>query len=401
LIANERAMQLAGIDAATPDPEGGRIVRWPDGKPTGVFEENAMDLMTHPWEVWQKERPEEELHEEWADALRYAEDICLAYGITSFQDAGTLRPRLDFIRKWVEADHSRIRMWMMLRTSLSQWETHSESLPWKNLGEDRLTVRSVKVYADGALGSYGAWLLQSYTDRPDLEGQIVTPMDTLKAFGELAIRRNIQVCVHAIGDRGVREVLDVFEHVMEENPTKDNLRWRIEHAQHIDTADIPRFASLGVVASMQPIHCISDAPFVEKRLGPDRARMGAYVWRSLLDYGTRFAIGTDTPIEPVDPFLNIYAAITRKRLDTQAPFYPEQAMTRKEALHSYTLGNAWAAFEEKQKGSLSPGKWADLIILSQNILTCPEEAIPHTRVRRTMIAGEEVYTHPGLPPLVK
>lgn len=399
LIANQAAMTAAGIDASTPDPAGGRIIRQPDGKPTGVFEENAMGLITDPWQQWLQDRPEHIQLEEWTEALIHAEAICLEFGITSFQDAGTRRPRLNFLREVVESGRLQIRIWAMLLTNLQDWDEHSAGLPWKHLSNDRLTVRSIKAYVDGALGSYGAWLLEPYHDSPELTGQTVTPVDSLKELCHLALRRNLQVCIHAIGDRGNREVLNMYEELFLANPDKDNLRWRIEHAQHVDTSDIPRFAGLGVVASMQPIHCISDAPFVEKRLGPGRAQTGAYVWRSLLDYGTRFAIGTDAPIEPVDPFLNIYAAITRKQLDNKQSFYPEQAMTRKEALHSYTLGNAWAAFEEKEKGSLSPGKWADMIILSQNILTCPEEAILQIKVRRTFIAGEEVYRMSGLQPL--
>lgn len=201
----------------------------------------------------------------------------------------------------------------------------------------------------------------------------------------------MQMCVHAIGDRGNREVLNVYEQEMSSHPDKKDLRWRIEHAQHLNPVDMPRFKQLGVIASMQGIHCTSDAPFVEKRLGHERAREGAYAWRSLLDLGVNIANGTDAPVERVNPFPNIYALVTRRRLDDGQVFFVEQAMTRKEALYAYTMGNAYAGFEEDIKGSLEPGKWADIVMLSQNLLTCPDDSIPMTKVKMTMVGGKIKY----------
>jgi predicted amidohydrolase YtcJ len=282
---------------------------------------------------------------------------------------------------------------MMLYAPFEDMEPSLKQLPWIGLGDDRLTVRGIKAYMDGALGSYGAWLLEDYADKPNYRGQILTSLDTLALMAELAFQHRMQFCIHAIGDQANRSVLDLFEETQKKNPESRDLRWRIEHAQHLDSTDIPRFAELGVYASMQPIHCISDAPFVEKRLGPDRTRIGAYVWRSLLDYGSPFAIGTDAPVESVNPFENIYAAITRRRMDNGQPFYPQQSMTRKEALYAYTLGNARAAFEEKTKGSLTPGKWADMIILSNHLLSCTDEELKKTRVLQTIIGGQVVYSN--------
>ena len=199
------------------------------------------------------------------------------------------------------------------------------------------------------------------------------------------------MCVHAIGDRGNREVINVYEKEFKAHPDKQDLRWRIEHAQHLNPADMPRFRQLGIIASMQGIHCTSDAPFVVKRLGEKRSSEGAYAWRSLLDLGVIIANGTDAPVERVDPIPNYYASVTRKRLDNGQEFYHEQAMTREEALYSYTLGNAFAGFEEDIKGSLEPGKWADLVLLSQNLSTCPEDSIPATSVLLTMVGGAIRY----------
>ena len=207
----------------------------------------------------------------------------------------------------------------------------------------------------------------------------------------MAAKHNLQYCVHAIGDRGNREVLNIFENIFKKYPDREEFRWRIEHSQHIDPADIPRFASLKVIAAMQAIHCTSDSPYVVKRLGEKRAREGAYPWRSLLDAGAVVTNGTDAPVEDVDPIESFYASVTRKRLDNPIPFFPEQSMTREEALESYTLSNAYAAFEEKDKGSLEAGKLADITVLSKNLLTCGEEEIMDSKVLYTIVGGEVKY----------
>jgi predicted amidohydrolase YtcJ len=393
LMANQAAMDAAGVNAQTPDVAGGRIIRFPDGSPTGIFEENAMDLIQNAFRVYQNKRDPESVKMEQRESLLLAQDACFRQGITSFQDAGSPMPVLEHIKALTLADSLKIRLWMMLYAPFEDMEPSLKQLPWIGLGDDRLTVRGIKAYMDGALGSYGAWLLEDYADKPNYRGQILTSLDTLALMAELAFQHRMQFCIHAIGDQANRSVLDLFEETQKKNPESRDLRWRIEHAQHLDSTDIPRFAELGVYASMQPIHCISDAPFVEKRLGPDRTRIGAYVWRSLLDYGSPFAIGTDAPVESVNPFENIYAAITRRRMDNGQPFYPQQSMTRKEALYAYTLGNARAAFEEKTKGFLTPGKWADMIILSNHLLSCTDEELKKTRVLQTIIGGQVVYSN--------
>jgi predicted amidohydrolase YtcJ len=217
----------------------------------------------------------------------------------------------------------------------------------------------------------------------------------VKNIAQLAMDNDMQMCVHAIGDRANRVVLNIYEEQFNANPAKENLRWRIEHAQHLDTADIPRFREMGIIASMQGIHCTSDAPFVEKRLGRERSRLGAYPWRSLLDEGVIIANGTDAPVEDVDPLLSFYASVTRKRADNGFEFFPEQRMTREEAIHSYTLGNAYAGFEEGFKGSVTKGKAADFVVLSHDLVNCTDEEILESKVLMTMVDGQVRYKAEG------
>jgi predicted amidohydrolase YtcJ len=251
-------------------------------------------------------------------------------------------------------------------------------------------VRGVKRSIDGALGSHGAWLLEPYHDLPESKGLNTTTLESLRETAELALKHDYQLCVHAIGDRGNREVLDLFEEMFREHPSTPSRRWRIEHAQHLHLDDIPRFAKLGVIASMQGVHCTSDAPFVVPRLGADRARDGAYAWQSLLKSGAIVTNGTDAPVEDLSPIASFYASVAR-RLPDGSTFFPEQRMTRAQALRSYTLDGAYAAFEEDLKGSLTPGKLADVVILSKDILTVPEEEIPSAQVLTTIIGGKVLF----------
>jgi predicted amidohydrolase YtcJ len=253
-----------------------------------------------------------------------------------------------------------------------------------------LTVRAIKRLIDGALGAHGAWLLEPYSDLPGSTGLNMTPVEEIEQTAALAIRHGYQLCTHAIGDRGNREILDIYQRIFEEHPDKKDLRWRVEHAQHLHPEDIPRFDRLGVIASMQGIHCTSDAPWVPARLGDERANQGAYVWKKLMNSGAVVANGTDTPVEAVDPIMNFHALVTRQTKEGKA-FYPDQRMTREEALKAYTLNGAYAAFQENIKGSLTPGKLADMVVLSRDILTVPEDLIPGTDVLITILGGKVVY----------
>jgi predicted amidohydrolase YtcJ len=253
-----------------------------------------------------------------------------------------------------------------------------------------LTVRSLKRQVDGALGTRGAWLVEPYTDEPTTSGLNLEPLAEIRQTAELAIALGFQLCTHAIGDRGNREVFDIYESVMRAHPEKKDLRWRIEHAQHLSPSDVPRFKALGVIASMQAIHAVSDGPWVVRRLGAARAASGAYLWRTLLDAGVVVTNGSDTPIENLDPLAGVAAAVTR-RTSTGEVFYGAQRMTRDEALWSYTMANAYAGFEEDTKGSLTLGKLADIVVLSRDITRLPDEQLREARVELTIIGGKVRY----------
>ncbi|MEM8677774.1 MAG: amidohydrolase [Planctomycetota bacterium] len=383
-IANARAMALAGVDATTPDPRGGQIVRDEEGKPTGVLREKAAGLVSRLSDRFQDAPDRIER------AIELAAAECLRNGVTSFQDAGTSFQNLEVLVRMAEAGRLPVRTWIMIRDSN---ENLAAKLPRFLTRKDASTmarVRGIKRSLDGALGAHGAWLLEPYDDMTTTAGLNTYPLDDLEQTARLALQHDCQLCVHAIGDRANRETLDLFERMLAGDREK---RWRIEHAQHLHPDDVPRFAQLGVIPVMQGIHCTSDAVFVIQRLGMRRAGNGAYLWRSLLDSGARIANGTDVPVEAIDPIACFYATVTRK-LDDGAAFFPEEAMTRMEALRSYTIDAAYAAFEEDEKGSLSEGKLADIVILSQDLLTCPEEKIRETVVEMTILGGDVVHRQP-------
>lgn len=388
LFANAKAMELAGVSPETPNPSGGEIVRDSRGKAIGVFEERAQSIIGGVYQEYLNTLPESAKKAEWIKGAELAQQECLKKGVTSFQDAGSKLWELEYYKELAEAGKFNLRLWVMIRQTSDELKGKLQGFPWINLGKNYLTVRAIKSDVDGALGSYGAWLLKPYNDKPGFEGQNTTPIEEVAAVADLAAQNNLQLCVHAIGDRANRVVLDIYEQEARKHPDRKDTRWRIEHAQHLDPADIPRFKKLGVIAAMQAIHCTSDAPFVIKRLGVERARLGAYPWRSLLDAGAVVGNGTDTPVEDVDPIESFYASVTRKRADTGLIFFPEQKMTRAEAVYSYTAANAFAAFEEKDKGVLQAGKLADIVVLSNDLLTCSDEDILKTKVIMTIVGGK-------------
>ena len=391
VFANERAMKEAGISKESPNPLGGEIVRDLEGEAIGVFEERAMNLVSGSYQDYLKSLDPERQKKIWFEGLELAQKECLKNGITSFQDAGTKFKELQWLREWAESGNMDIRLWAMIRESYDDMDGKLNGFPWLNLGDYHFTVRAIKSEVDGALGAFGAWLLKPYADKYGFSGQNTTPLEEVDKIASLAAKHQLQFCVHAIGDRANKEVLDIFEQKIIQMKSKESPRWRMEHAQHLDTLDIPRFKKWGIIASMQGIHCTSDAPFVVKRLGVERSRTGAYPWRSLIDNGALIANGTDVPVEEIDPIACFYASVTRKRADTGFEFFPEQRMSRKEAISSYTLWNAFAAFEENDKGSLSIGKLADMVVLSNNLLTCSDEDILNTKVLMTIVGGEIKY----------
>lgn len=393
LFANKKAMELAKIDKNTTQPEGGKIIMNSKGEPTGIFEENAMNLFNDYFHSLETDHSQEIAISSWNKQLDTAQNYCLENGITGFQDAGVSVRSVELYKKYADDGKLKIRMWVMINDELSNIKVIQNRLPIIGYHQDHLSVKALKQYVDGALGSHGAWLLKPYEDKADFVGQNTVSVDVLKEYSSFAFDHHLQMCIHAIGDRANREVLNMYESIFSRDPKLKDLRWRIEHAQHVDEKDIPRFGTLGIIASMQAIHCTSDAPFVAKRLGKDRAQKTSYAWRSILDSGGRLANGTDTPVESVNPFECMYAAVTRKRVDTGFEFYPEQKMTRKEALLSYTIWNAYAAFEDDIKGSLQAGKFADFIILDRDLYHCNETDIPKTKVLKTFIAGKMLYEY--------
>ncbi|MEL6274435.1 MAG: amidohydrolase [Bacteroidota bacterium] len=391
LFANQKAMDIAGVTRETPDPYGGRILRDELGNPTGVFEERAMALITDAYQDFVQRMDPEERKNEWLAGFRAAQEECLRKGITSFQDAGSRFFEIEWYRELAAADSFDLRLWAMLRHPYREMAGNLKGLPFID-PKGFFTCRAIKTELDGALGSYGAWLLEEYFDHPGFFGQNTTKVATVDSVAQLCLANDMQMCVHAIGDRANRETLDIIDKYTKDHPELTQARWRIEHSQHLHPDDIPRFAELGVIASMQGIHCTSDALFAEKRLGTERARTGAYAWRSLLDAGAVVTNGTDAPVEDVDPIECFYASITRRRVDRpNVIFFPEQAMSREEALVSYTYAPAYAGFEEENKGTLTKGKFADITVLTNNLLSCAEEDIMGTEVVMTIVGGQVKY----------
>jgi hypothetical protein len=389
-MVNAAALKAAEITAATPNPPGGEILKDANGQPTGLLNERAQGLLRPAYDAYLSKRSAAEIESDNRHKVELAAHECISNGITTFEDAGSPFDTVDLIKRVASEGKLDLRMWMMLNESNDKLQTSIQRYRLQDIANHHLTVRAIKRIADGALGSRGAWMLEPYSDLPSSSGINTEKMETIRQTAEIAIANGFQLCVHAIGDRTNREVLNIYEETFHAHPDKHDLRWRIEHAQHLDPADIPRFGKLGVIAAMQGIHCTSDAPFVILRLGEKRAEAGAYAWRSLLDSGAVVGNGTDAPVEEVNPIACFYASVTRRTKDG-SQFYPKQCMTRFEALKSYTLSNAFAAFEEDQKGSLVAGKLADITVLSRDILTVPEDQIADTRIVYTIIGGKVVY----------
>jgi hypothetical protein len=387
-FANARAMELSGVRRPTESPAGGEILRDKNGDATGLMRERAQGLIKRgageppptPAETAARDR----------QVLELAAKEVLSKGITTFEDAGSPLATIDLIKKMVDEEKLGVRLWVMVRQPNNVIGPKLAQYKMIDYASGHLTVRAIKRQIDGALGSRGAWLLAPYADKPESTGLATESVQDIQETARLAMANGFQLCVHAIGDRANRETLNIFEQAFKANPTKKDLRWRVEHAQHISAQDIPRFGKMGVIASMQTVHCTSDAPYVLERLGKARAEEGAYVWQKLMKSGATIANGTDAPVEDVDPIPNYYAAVSRKLKDGTV-FFPDQRMSRMEALKSYTINGAYAAFEEGNRGSLKPGKYADITVLSKDILKIPEDEIPTTKVVYTIVGGKVLY----------
>jgi predicted amidohydrolase YtcJ len=394
--ANDAALAVAGIDDETPDPRGGTIVRSPEGKATGMLRETARNNVDAAVANYEATMSPAELKEINRDRVLLAGEEALRHGVTSFQDAGERTRQfsddLEFLKELEQEGDLPVRLYMMVRgpsnAELEQLLPHFKMLPE---GNDYLTVRSIKRQIDGALGTHGAWLLEPYEDLPETDGLVLETVEDIERTAEIAVEHGFQLNTHAIGDRGVRETLNLYERAWETMGVEGkDLRWRIEHAQHIDPLDVPRFGGLGVIAAVQAIHGSSDGPWIPSRLGDERAKSTSQPWRDLFNTGAIVGNGTDVPVEPIDPISSYYASVSRMMINGEK-FYPEHAMTREEALQTYTLNNAIAAFEEDIKGTLTPGKYADIVVLSQDLLTVEEDKIPETTIDITIVGGEIKY----------
>jgi predicted amidohydrolase YtcJ len=395
-FVNAKAMELAGINKSTPNPSGGEIVHDAQGNPTGMLRESAQRL-TGP----ARAKADSSLSRAERDALdrrvvELAGTDALSKGVTSFHDAGSNFATIDLFKKIVDEGKMPVRLYVMVRfESNERMDSLLDKYRMQGYGQGYLTVRSIKRQIDGALGSNGAWLLEPYTDLPRSSGLALESVESLQKAAEVAFKHGYQVNTHAIGDRANREVLNVYERIFKANPGKSTgLRWRIEHAQHVHPSDVPRFKQLGVIASMQGIHAVSDGPWVPAKLGPERTKAESYLFRSLWDSGAIVTNGTDTPVEDVDPLPSFYGTVSRITKEGKV-FLPEQRLTRAEALKTYTLNNAYAMFMEKDLGSITPGKYADITVLSKDIMTIPENQIPTAQVLYTIVGGKVKYQKGG------
>lgn len=387
-FANERAMDIAGISSEIEFGFGGEIIKDLSGKPTGVFNERAQGLISKHVNSNLEENSD-------LKAIKLAVSACLENGITSFHDAGISGKTIGILREAIENDLLKVRIYAMLTsrdtTLLNAWYKKGPEI---GTGNDFLTIRSIKINADGALGSRGAWLIDDYSDRPGHFGMPTQSMDYVYKVAKDGIQNGFQVNSHAIGDKANREILNQYEKVFNEfeDLSKDH-RWRIEHAQHIHPLDIPRFGKLKVIASIQGIHMSSDRPWAIDRLGQKRIVESAYVWRDLINNGAILINGSDVPVEPINPIASFYASSTRKTLKgfPDGGFEPSQKMTRIEALKSYTINAAYGAFEESKKGTIEIGKLADFTVFSQNLITIPDNKILDTKVLYTIVNGKIEY----------
>jgi predicted amidohydrolase YtcJ len=384
--ANAKALEMTGITKVTPDPEGGKIYRDSDtGAPTGVLANAAQDLVTRlmpPLSVDQREK-----------ALEVAGEELLKNGLTSVHDARITRKDLDALRSLKAKSKLKVRYYVMLDcTDEELIDPYLQNGP--EIDPDSwLTVRCIKIFQDGSLGTRSALMLEPYSDAPDMIGVTTTSQEEIERLTTRSLQAGMQVATHAIGDRSNRITLDAYEAAINAAPDAKDHRLRIEHAQVVALEDIPRFKQLGIIASMQPPHATSDMPWAEDRVGPERIK-GAYAWRSFLDAGVRVPLNSDFPGETLNPFYGMYAAETRQTPEgkPEGGWYPEQCLTRKEVLHAYTKESAYAGFEEHIKGQIAPGMLADFIVLSDNILTISSQALLSLKVEQTYVGGQLVYS---------
>jgi predicted amidohydrolase YtcJ len=389
MLVNAAAMKAASITVETHDPDGGRLLRDANQNPTGVLIDNAQAFASRSVPAPKPEEVRAAVKDAVAELHRW--------GLTGMHDAGAGREMIELYESMAKDGELELRLDAMIGDDSLALAHFFAMGPRSALHGGRLWVRSVKLYADGALGSRGAALLAPYTDDPNNTGLLVSPPVHIREVADRALKAGFQVNTHAIGDRGNRIVLDAYEAALTANPTRDH-RFRVEHAQIIAPEDIPRFAKLGVIPSMQASHQTSDMYWADKRLGQTRL-LGAYAWRALLESGVIIPNGSDAPVEQINPLISFHAAVARQDAKNwpAGGWFPEQKMNREEGLRSMTLWPAFAAFQEKDLGSITAGKFADFVVLDQDIMRVPQELILNTNVLNTFVGGKEVYTRKSTP----
>lgn len=391
VFVNQRAMSLVELGDDTEAPEGGEIVRDENGRATGMMRESAQDVFRQAFSGHQGRRPAGVAEDEMRRMVTLAGEESLRHGITSFQDLGTSFAEVDLIRKMADEGNLPVRLWMAFEEQAADMEGRLDEYRMVGYGDNFLTVRAIgEKVLDGALGTHGGWLLEPYSDLPRSSGLNVVPIEEIEASARLAIEHDYQLAIQGIGDRAYRELLNIYEAEFEKHPEKSDLRWRIEHAQVIHPEDIDRTVALSVIPAVQGIFACSDGPWVVDRLGPERTRERGYIFNTLAEAGLVPTNGTDPPVDEIDPIGSFYCSVTRI-LPDGTTFQPQEVYSRERAIYSYTMGNAIAAFEEDIKGSITPGKLADITILSQDLLTVPDAEIMDTEIVMTILGGRVRY----------
>jgi predicted amidohydrolase YtcJ len=383
-LANAVALRLAGITRDTKDPPGGTIVRDKDGNPTGLMKDAAMDLVYRAMPA-----PSDE---QLLRMVRAGMNEARRLGVTSIHDISSTE---DVRAYQILSERGELTLRIYCITPLPQWEGPATAGLRAGFGNDWIHLGALKGFADGSLGSTTALFEQPFSDAPETSGlpnEMMLPEGNMLKMALGADKAGLQLAVHAVGDKANRIMLDVYTEVAKQNGVRDDRRWRIEHAQHLRPEDFSRFAQLGVIASVQPYHAIDDGRWAEKRIGRERCKT-TYAFRTFLDHGVRLAFGSDWTVAPLNPMLGLYAAVTRATLDGKNPngWFPEQKLTLKEALEAYTIGSAYAEFREEEKGSLTPGKLGDVVILDADLFSIPPEKIKDAAVRYTIVGGKIVY----------
>ncbi len=391
VFVNQKAMSLVELGDDSVAPEGGEIVRDANGRATGMMRESAQDVFRQAFSGHQGRRPAGVAEEEIRRMVTLAGEESLRHGITSFQDLGTSFAEVDLLRKMADEGNLPVRLWMAFEEQAADMDGRLADYRMVNYGDNFLTVRAIgEKVLDGALGTHGGWLLEPYSDLSRSHGLNVVPIEEIEYSARLAIEQDYQLAIQGIGDRAYRELLNIYEAEFAKHPEKTDLRWRIEHAQVIHPDDVDRTVALNVIPAVQGIFACSDGPWVVDRLGPERTKERGYIFNTLAEAGLVPTNGTDPPVDEIDPIASFHCSVTRI-LPDGSTFQPQEVYSRERALYSYTMGNAIAAFEEDIKGSITPGKLADITILSQDLLTVPDEAIMDTGIVMTIVGGKVRY----------